>query len=201
MPPEAGFPLKTTGATHYVVQMHYANPLALVGEKDSSGFDLCTSAPRAYEADVLAFGTQQFTIPAGAASFSKTCSITVPAQLSGIHLIASMPHMHKLGTSMSTQLFAGGAGGAASDLGTIASWSFNTQAWLPIPSPPGQTGIITKTNDVITTRCAWSNSTGVDVPFGEKTSQEMCYSFTVYYPRVAAPVWSWAIPAATSQCQ
>lgn len=203
LPPQAGFPLKTTGTTHYVVQMHYSNPQALQGQKDTSGFDLCTSAPRQYEADVLAFGTQKITIPPGATSYATNCSITVPSQLAGkdgIHLIAAMPHMHKLGTEMSTELFAGGAGGAATDLGTIKGWSFDTQAWLPIVGDGSGAGALVKANDVIKTRCVWNNTTGAEVKFGENTADEMCYSFTAYYPRIASPVWSWAAPALTSQC-
>lgn len=200
LPPEAGFALKTTGVgtTHYVVQTHYSNPQALAGQTDQSGFDLCTAPPRKYEADVLAFGTQSINMPAGAAAYEKVCSITIPQQLAGLHLFASMPHMHKLGTDMSTQLLAGGPTGAASDLGTVAGWSFNSQAWIGIKD-----GVVTKANDVVKTRCAWSNTTGAPVKFGEKTSDEMCYSFTVYYPKVTAPpgLWSWATPSVTSQCQ
>ncbi len=198
LPPDVGFPLKTTGSTHYVVQMHYSNPQALPNQRDTSGFDLCTSTPRTYEADVLAFGTQELTIPPNRPTYASTCSITVPPQLAGLHLIASMPHMHKLGTSMTTELLSGGPAGAATDLGTTANFSFNTQAWLPIT---GASGVVTKANDVIRTRCAWNNATGDAVRFGEKTADEMCYSFTVYYPRVSAPLWSWAAPAAASTCR
>jgi hypothetical protein len=200
LPPEAGFPLKTTGTTHYVVQMHYSNPQALANQKDTSGFDLCTSAPRQYEADVMAFGTQSITIPPtppGAPHHTTECTVTVQAQLggaTGIHLIAAMPHMHKLGTEMSTELLSGGPSGPATDLGTVTNWSFNTQAWLPI------SGAVAKTNDVIRTRCAWNNTTASTVKFGENTADEMCYSFTAYYPKVPSALWSWALPAVTSQC-
>lgn len=200
LPPEAGFPLKTTGATHYVVQMHYSNPQALANQKDTSGFDLCTSAPRQYEADVLAFGTQKITIPPtprGAPHYATNCSITVPSQLAGIHLIASMPHMHKLGTEMTTELLGGGPSGPATDLGTIKNWSFDTQAWLPIA---GAGGAVTKKDDVIRTRCVWNNTTGAEVKFGENTADEMCYSFTTYYPRINSAIWSWAAPALAAQC-
>ena len=59
----------------------------------------------------------------------------------------------------------------------------------------------TKEGDVITTRCAWKNTTGADVKYGEKTADEMCYSFTTYYPRVDSSLWSWALPAASSTCK
>jgi Copper type II ascorbate-dependent monooxygenase, N-terminal domain/Copper type II ascorbate-dependent monooxygenase, C-terminal domain len=203
MPAEAGFPLKTDaqGKTHYVVQMHYSNPQGLAGQTDKSGFDLCTAPPRKYEADVMAFGTQAIDIKAGQTDYEKICSVTIPQQLAGLHLFAAMPHMHKLGTEMKTELLAGGPSGASSDLGTMATFSFDTQAWLGIKGAPGETGVITKVNDVIKTRCAWKNTTGQPVKFGENTANEMCYSFTIYYPKVAAPVWSWATPSVTSQCQ
>ena len=204
LPPQAGFPLKTTGATHYVVQMHYSNPSPVAGkiEKDHSGFDLCTSAPRQYEADVLAFGTQKIDIPAGA---TKTLDCTVPVtdspvDFTGLHFIASMPHMHQLGTEMTTQLLTGGAG-APTDMGTVTGWNFNTQAWLPILGDGTGGGAVTKKGDVIRTSCTWKNTTGAAVSFGEKTADEMCYSFTTYYPRIVAPYWSWALPAVASQCK
>src|SRR5690606_23678371 len=104
LPKDVGFPVSTGGPTHYVLQIHYSNPNQLEGETDESGYDLCTSAPRAQEADVVAFGTQSFTIPATDQPFTRDCSITVPSQLAGKKLIAAMPHMHKLGTAMTTVL-------------------------------------------------------------------------------------------------
>ncbi|MBN9163051.1 MAG: hypothetical protein J0I07_18950, partial [Myxococcales bacterium] len=49
--------------------------------------------------------------------------------------------------------------------------------------------------DVIRTKCSWTNNTGEPVRFGEKTADEMCYSFTMYYPRIKSSIWSWAAPA------
>jgi hypothetical protein len=191
LPPEAGFPIKPTG-THYVVQVHYSNPQGLANQSDTSGFDLCTSAPRQYEADVLAFGTQNIHIPPGA-TYTARCSNTITQAYAGLHFISAMPHMHKLGIAMSTQLFSGGASGPATDLGTVTSWSFNTQEWLPI------TGAVTKADDVVTSSCTWKNNTGSPVDFGENTANEMCYSFTTYYPRIAN-LESWVLPALTSTC-
>lgn len=192
LPPEAGYPLATSGKTHYVMQIHYSNLTGLEGETDESGYDLCTSAPRAQEADVVAFGTLSFEIPATNQPYTRDCTVTIPSQLSGKKFIAAMPHMHKLGTAMSTTLERSGQ--APADLGTVANWSFDNQSWYPI-------GGETKTGDVIRTKCTWKNDTGAPVGFGEKTSEEMCYSFTMYYPRVVAPVWSWQVPAYGSSCQ
>lgn len=192
LPPEAGFPLSTSGATHYVMQIHYSNLTGLEGETDESGYDLCTSAPRPNEADVIAFGTLKFEIPATNQPYTRDCTVTIPSQLAGKKLISSLPHMHKLGTSLSTTLERSGQ--APVDLGTVSNWSFNNQVWYPLSAE-------TKSGDVIRTKCTWKNDTGSPVPFGEETSKEMCYSFTTYYPRVESPVWSWQLPAYGSSCK
>lgn len=193
LPPEAGFPISTDPAkpTHYVAQMHYSNPQKLKGKKDKSRIDLCTSAPRQYEADVMAFGSQDFTIPAApgqGGQYSIDCALTVPSAFANLHLFAAMPHMHKIGVAMSTTLTPKD-GGPDVDLGTMPLYSFDAQAWLPINAT-------TKSGDVIRTKCSWTNNTGAPVSFGEKTADEMCYSFTMYYPRIKSSLWSWAAPAA-----
>jgi hypothetical protein len=192
LPPDVGFPIGTTTPTHYVVQMHYSNARHLAGQVDSSGFDLCTGPPRANEADVLAFGTQDIHIPPAPPAggvYSLACSLTVPAQAAGIHMIAAMPHMHKLGVRMST-ILTPKAGGDPVDLGTTPSFSFDTQTWYPLGDRA-----VSAAGDVITTTCGWTNTTGAEVNFGEKTSDEMCYSFTMYWPRITYPGWSWVAPA------
>ncbi|MEA2751589.1 MAG: hypothetical protein QOI41_5732 [Myxococcales bacterium] len=198
LPPEAGFPIATTGSsTHYVVQVHYSNPQGLTNQKDHSGFDLCTSAPRKYDADVIAFGTQNIKIPTGAA-YSAHCTTPMTGDYAGKHFIASMPHMHKLGTDMSTELHVGSKTGPATDMGTVKGWSFNSQAWLPIGAS-GAGGAVSTASDFVTTTCTWKNTTGAEVTFGEKTSDEMCYSFTTYYPKIPG-LLSWAQPALTASC-
>lgn len=192
LPADVGFPVSSDPAnpTHYVVQMHYSNPQKLVGERDKSSIDLCTSPPRKYEADVMAFGSQDFTIPAAPPAGGKytiDCALTVPPSLGGIHFFAAMPHMHKLGVAMSTTLTPKD-GGPEVDLGTMEAFSFDSQGWLPIDAT-------TKGGDTIRTKCSWVNGTGAPVGFGENTADEMCYSFTMYYPRIVSSLWSWAAPA------
>jgi hypothetical protein len=193
MPADVGFPVGSGGSTtHYVVQMHYSNINGLAGQKDATGFDLCTSALRKYEADVLAFGTRRINIPPNATK-TADCSYKIPSQAGQTNLIAALPHMHKLGTAMSTTMTPAG-GGTEVDMGTMTTFSFDTQAWLPL------TGAL-KPGDTVRTKCTWKNNTGAPVGFGERTEDEMCYSFTMYYPRIRLPFWSWAAPAELSSCQ
>lgn len=192
LPKEAGFALKKGQTTHFVVQVHYNNATGLPAETDSSGFDLCTAAPRQYEADVLAFGTQQIDVPAKS-TVDRTCTFKVPTQLADAKKIfAAMPHMHEIGSAIETKLYKGGTG-APIDLGSVPRWDFNTQFWQPLDAT-------LVANDVVKTRCAWNNTTSANVKFGENTENEMCYSFTLYYPRIDSALWTWAAPSLTSQC-
>jgi hypothetical protein len=100
--------------------------------------------------------------------------------------------MHKLGKSIQSTLVPK-SGGASIDLGTQSSWDFESQVWFPVNAN-------LREGDTVTTRCVWENTTDRMVRFGEKTSDEMCYSFTMYYPRVTAPLWTWALPTGEVKC-
>lgn len=190
LPAEAGFPLDENA--HYVVQLHYSNPTHRAGLSDASGFDLCTTSElRPNDADVMAFGTHTFTIPPRA-DHDLTCSVAVPSYGATTHLFAAYPHMHLLGTSIST-VVQSPDGETIGDLGAQPKWDFGNQTWLPID-------FVLRPGDVVKTRCAWRNPTDSYVTFGEKTTDEMCYAFVMYYPRIEHPSWSWASPAVSSTC-
>jgi hypothetical protein len=185
MPAAAGFP-EDSGTTHYVVQVHYNNVAGLSGETDTSGMELCaTDQLRPNDADIVAFGSERFSIPPHG-TLDTTCSYTLAAQVPELTIFAAMPHMHKLGTVIATTTAAG------VDLGQKNPFSFQSQGFVPVTAT-------IKGGDVIKTRCAWNNTTDATVTFGEKTSDEMCYSFTMYYPRLPN-LPSWAVPASASQC-
>ena len=80
------------------------------------------------------------------------------------------------------------AGGAGVDLGTDANFSFNAQTWIPVEATM-------KSGDTVHTKCSWTNDTGAPVSFGEFTADEMCFAYTMYYPRIQSNLWSWIVPA------
>jgi hypothetical protein len=191
LPPQAGFPL--SGTAHYAVQVHYNNLMHLSGEMDASGFDVCTTTYlRPNDADILAFGTNQISIPPHGTQ-DETCTFSVPSFSPTLTLVADMPHMHKLGTIISTTDHPK-SGAAAIDLGTRDPWNFNTQYWSDV------SGTTIGPGDTITTRCAWFNPGATTVSFGENTEDEMCFSFAVYYPKITLTQWNWAIPAYLATC-
>jgi Copper type II ascorbate-dependent monooxygenase, N-terminal domain/Copper type II ascorbate-dependent monooxygenase, C-terminal domain len=190
LPEVAGLPIE--GTAHYIVQVHYNNLTHLQGEMDASGFDLCTTAElRPNDADIMAFGTFKLDVPAhGTADI--TCNFTSPVYAPTVHLMAAMPHMHKLGTEISTANHPGGTG-AAVDLGTRNPWDFNAQFWTPLDQA-------VKPGDVVSTRCAWKNDGDADVHWGENTEDEMCFTFALYYPKINSAQWSWGLPSYLSKC-
>ncbi len=166
----------------------------LDGQEDSSGYQICTTGDlRPNDADILAFGTWQLTVPANG-SADITCDLDLPAATPTLHAIAGMPHMHKLGTLIST-VNQPASGGDPVDLGTRDPWDFQNQAWTILDK-----SVTLKPGDKVSTRCAWDNPTNKDVHFGETTSDEMCFGFLMYYPRIKVQGWQWGAPAAASTC-
>lgn len=189
LPPDVGYPI--SGTKHFMVQTHYNNATHLAGQTDTTGFDVCTThEARPNEADIVAFGSVKFDIPPHTKR-SISCDYKLPATLPTMHVIGTWPHMHKLGTSIQNTYLPGGTG-APVDLGGQAAWDFNNQYFIPQDATiaPG---------DVIRTRCAWNNMTDTAVGFGENTSDEMCFSFTLYWPRIKQ-IPGWAAPAALAKC-
>jgi hypothetical protein len=98
--------------------------------------------------------------------------------------------MHSRGTLISTQLETEGG---PVDVGTRSPYTYNNQYWT-------STEATAHAGDKVETRCVWKNPGTADVKYGETVNDEMCSSFTVYYPRVVASGWSFTDPETTSQC-
>jgi hypothetical protein len=182
LPAEAGFAVDP--GTSFVVQLHY---VGASGGSDASGFDLCTSSElRQFDADIMAFGTHEIFVPPHAKA-SARCSIVVPAWGATVKLFASFPHMHRLGTSFSARVLPD------VDIGSVPAWDFDRQTWLAIDH-------VLTPGDVVETECVWNNPNPWGVGFGPSTDDEMCYGFSMYYPRIEDPSWHWMLPALGSEC-
>ena len=187
LPAEAGF-AEDSGTTHWALQIHYNNINGLAGEEDASGFDLCsTDLLRPNDADILATGTLQISLPPHATS-QVDCDVTIPASYaSELNVVSSWAHMHKLGVAQSAQLVHGGVQTTLLD---APNYDFNTGAGAQTVNAKVVPG------DRIHTTCRWTNTTGLPVTFGEKTEDEMCFAFLTYYPKITTPGFIWAGPAA-----
>lgn len=190
LPKEAGFAQE--GTIHYVVQIHYNNVRHQKNHSDGSGFDFCTTTElRPNDAGSFVLGTIRINIPPRS-TLDMSCDYTIGGELAGKHVFSAMPHMHQLGTSIGSTLHH--AGSAPIDLGTRAAWSFEDQPYVPVNATLAA-------GDHVVTRCAWNNPTDHDVAFGPNTADEMCFAYTMYYPKVESQQWSWMMPAAMARCK
>jgi hypothetical protein len=49
--------------------------------------------------------------------------------------------------------------------------------------------------DTLRTMCRWQNTGDAPVKFGEATSDEMCFAFLTYYPKITTPDFTWTSTA------
>src|SRR5206468_1527340 len=90
------------------------------------------------------------------------------------HAFTVWPHMHVKGRALTTMLkHAGAADQLVTDRPT---YDFGAQYLEPA-------SFLIQPNDTLTTRCTWdtTGATG-NTPWGESTSQEMCFNFIYLYP-------------------
>jgi hypothetical protein len=192
LPPEAGYPVGPADPGHYVLQIHYNNVAGLVGETDGSGVQLCTTTTlRPNDADIMAFGGMNFADIGPNEQKTLSCTTTIPALLDSyfpVNLFRSWPHMHKLGVAFDSTLIK--ADNTEIPLSNVPNYDFGYQIGYANDA-------VLDVGDSIRTRCTWNNTTSSPAGFGENTSDEMCFNFISYYPRIEAPVWSWLAPSAT----
>jgi hypothetical protein len=188
LPLAAGFP-ENVGKTHWVVQVHYNNLGGLKGQRDASGYDLCTTeALRPNDADVIAFGAMGFTLPARAAT-TITCDATVSTDVP-LHFFSAWPHMHTLGTSLTSWHIPEGSE-TPRMFASQPKWNFGNQLFFGVD-------VVYNPGDRVRTNCSWNNPTDKRVRFGEDTENEMCFNFVAYYPK--ANLSTWALPSALARC-
>lgn len=195
LPEAAGFPIDAGEDAHFVVQVHYNNLQGLVGEKDQSGVDLCTTTDlRDNDADIMAFGSTSFSGLTPMATSQLECTTPVPQTVDAffpVYVFQSWPHMHQLGQGL---YGAVESGNDTTVLVDVDDYDFNYQTTYPNAAIPIDVG------DTIRTRCTWDNTTANAVGFGEDTADEMCFNFVSYYPRIEAPLWSWLLPSQSASC-
>lgn len=198
LPPEAGYP-EEVGTTHWVLQLHYNNALNATGEKDNSGYELCTTEDlRPNDAGVLAFGSTKFSIPPRATA-TVNCTYKLGSEFKGTTTFFNgSPHMHTRGTAMSSEKIPAGAT-TGTKLVDQPAFDFNNQANYEV------TGTAVA-GDTIRTKCTWKNPGDAKIGFGEGTADEMCFDFLSYYPAIpdktilGLPVFTWITPSQSATC-
>jgi hypothetical protein len=164
------------GSGNFLLEIHYNN-YGTTNETDRSGVAMCRAkVARKNTATISWLGNDTFGFatpgipPATAdAPIYGACkpNITQP-----IHILKSWPHMHKHGRRMEVEIHRAN--------GTVEPFfdkpfDFNAQIQYDTPG-------ILNPGDWIKTTCHFANDSPGMIGFGEATTVEMCYDFTLAYP-------------------
>ena len=165
LPEEAGFLVGdgAGGQTHFVLEVHYNNPLQTPGEVDSTGVDVCvTDTLRPNNASMLALGkVPGIAIPPGEPAWEETgvcpSNITQAALSGPLTVFGSFLHAHLLARQIYTEQFRDGA--LIGDLGRDDVYDFNDQHIQMIEGEiqPG---------DELRTTCIYDSTGETDTTYG-----------------------------------
>jgi hypothetical protein len=158
-------------ATTYTVEIHYNS--ADANAQDASGVEVCTAKKKPANVAALSWLGYDNTLLAGdlggdRASWTGTCK---PSASQPIHILSVWPHMHLQGRHMKgTIMRANGSKEVLHD----KDFDFNYQSLYKkdVTLMPGES---------IVTECTYAKP----MSFGEATTDEMCYLFTLAYPKGA----------------
>lgn len=171
LPKDVGMDL---GGGDFILEVHYSNTGAAT--TDSSGVDVCTTTNlRTHTAGLFWLGTMDINIPAGGTGTAQ--SHCTPQIQEPLHVLRSWPHMHKLGRHLTTEVVRAGSGVVEPVVDLPFDFNSQNQYNTPLLVYPG---------DRLDTTCSYDNTHGPSsVGFGESTTSEMCFDFTVAYPDTA----------------
>jgi hypothetical protein len=161
---------------YIVIQMHYYKGDNPEGTSDQSGYTFRTTDQVEHVAQMFPFGFQNFTIPAGDEAYTKTTSIGLPFD---IKIWGIFPHMHVLGSAYKTWIAH--EDGDKTCLAESKYYDFENQLQYIYEYDEE----LSK-DDKLKISCTWNNSTSnpdlihnppIDIGYGERTDEEMCYAF------------------------
>lgn len=151
--------------TTYTVEFHYnsKDPNAT----DASGVEICVAKEKPKNVAALSWlGSDQLLIPAQ--KWTGTC---VPTAQEPIHILSVTPHMHKTGVRMKGVI---NRKDGKKEVLHDEAFDFDYQQSY-------EKDVLLNPGDTITTECEFSQP----MTFGESTNAEMCYLFTMAYPKGA----------------
>lgn len=118
--------------------------------------------------------------PIAIATTARTSEHTVTGPCTPVltepgHIIGNGPHMHRMGTSLRTEVIRGGRADDRRMVVDVPTFSFDAQVNYPSDE-------VVMPGDVLETRCTFRNTSNRTVYFGERTEDEMCFNFVRAWP-------------------
>lgn len=172
LPPDVGEQITMTGAGDFLLEVHYNN-YTNTNQTDRSGVQICAGkVARPNTASISWLGNDLFFIPGSTpdAPIAGRCKPNPPLT-APVHILTSWPHMHKMGRRMTAEIWRSTGVEPLFD----KPFDFNNQWQYATPA-------IINPGDSILTTCHFNNPTPAVVSFGEATTTEMCFNFTLAYP-------------------
>lgn len=160
-----------------IIQMHYyADREENMNIADQSGYAFKIADRVRNPISMYPLGTGSFTIPAGDDNYTTTDELSLPL---GVTLWGVFPHMHVLGKAYDMKVEMNGqdtclVDGPDYDFNNQVTYMFKEPVYIPGGSP-------------ISYSCTWNNSPSnpalihnppIDVGYGERTDEEMCFMFS-----------------------
>lgn len=171
LPPDVGMEMPSGPSPQFILENHYNNIPRYQNASDDSGVKVCaTQKPKPLHAAIHWLGSERIALqPNQIGSAQATCT---PNGQQPIHILGVIPHMHKLGrrATMTIQRASGG-----SEVMHDGPFDFENQGFYA-------KDLVLNPGDRVHTRCEYMNGTSDLVTLGERTSDEMCYMFTLAYP-------------------
>jgi hypothetical protein len=173
MPANVGQGLPHGDNVFITLEIHYFNTKPGAQQLDRSGVEMClTDTPRQNEATMHWLGTENINIPAnGQATAGDTCT---PNQGKAATILRIWPHMHLTGVHAKLDLIR--QGGATQTLHD-GDFAFANQTMYELPQP-----VTVNPGDHLNATCTFQNKEARQIAFGEGSTEEMCYLFTLAYP-------------------
>jgi hypothetical protein len=168
------------------LQVFYDNRSDSAGP-DSTGVGLCTTdEARPNIAGTVMLGTDiGISIPAHVENHlggTGTCSNPFRGtETQSATIIASLPHMNRLGTGFRTEQFRGGSSLGYVTNVPLGTWDVDRQFRIPHFEPTGKR-IEIRRGDTLKTTCYYTNRGDKPVGFGVNPGDEMCYDYITAYP-------------------
>ena len=174
-----------------VIQMHYYDGAPDRPElTDRSGYAFTITDAVEQELFIYPYGRESFVIPAGDADYAYTSRDLIPESIDlgdvelpfpSTDVYGVFPHMHQLGKAY--ELWVERPDGTEECVASSEEWDFDNQLTYMLREPvdigPG---------DTVRWTCRWDNSIAnpelihnppIDIGYGERTDEEMCWAFTL----------------------
>eukprot|EP01116_Phalansterium_solitarium_P017926 TRINITY_DN4564_c0_g2_i1.p1 TRINITY_DN4564_c0_g2~~TRINITY_DN4564_c0_g2_i1.p1 ORF type:complete len:954 (-),score=338.43 TRINITY_DN4564_c0_g2_i1:471-3332(-) len=187
MPADVGYRVGPGAEIYGLIQIHYDNPQARRGIKDSTGVVLTLSPVVKHTAGLLRLGAmwnRRMQLQPGIKRLQLNTTCTADETRlkfpDGIRIIGIGNHMHKVGRRIWVDHFRQ-VKGVKTQVGVFGCddfFSFDRQRWY-------WTNFTVEPGDTLETHCIFDTTGRKEITYGgEESMNEMCINFITYYPKV-----------------